>query len=201
MWWLGRQSLSVPNWDGYIRINSSHRTHAIRSTHLKHICLHLSPRCIYHTLMPSDLRSLAKNWREVVSYQAGFCKQNISHTSSEISAMLEELLYVVHVCPCNRHWDLMCQNCHPIIPKYPSAGFFCKLAKNLRVECKSCNLRAVKLLRRLLTDATWKKITIILYLKQIFIQNFSGLPFFLRITKSLRIKKLLCLNSLLSNLK
>ena len=60
---------------------------------------------------------------------------------------------------------------------------------NFRVECKSCNSGAVKLLRTLLTDATLKKIAIILYLKQIFIKTLSGIPFFLRIKKSLRIKK------------
>ena len=94
-----------PDWDGYIRLKSSHRAHAIRST-------------------------------------------QISNT------------------------------------------FVC-ISDNFRVECKSCKSGATKLLRRLLTDTTLKKIAIILYLKQIFIKTLSGLPFFLKIKKSLRLKKLL----------
>lgn len=60
---------------------------------------------------------------------------------------------------------------------------------NSRLERKSCNSTAVKLLRRLFTDATLKEIAIIFYLKQIFIKTLSGLPLLLRIKKSLRIKK------------
>lgn len=147
------------NWDGYIRISSSHRTHAMRSTQISNtfVCVSHkanSPRCTYFILVASDLRPLAKN--EKSCFLPGRLLPAGYWSYVQLSIPLGELLYVAHVCPCNCHWDTRkhamwsylsllsrliqvdidsfihqkwSQHCHATIHRHPSAGFFYKLAE------------------------------------------------------------------------